>query len=160
MQEGRFREDLYYRLAVVVLNLPPLRDRDGDARMLAQEFLRRFGTEFHKESLTFDSDALKAIARHSWPGNVRELENRTKRAVIMAETKRVTARDLELASPLAALPGSALKDAREAAEREIVSHILRKHGGKITAAAVELGISRPTLYELMEKLGITRSSDQ
>jgi two-component system NtrC family response regulator len=160
MQDGRFREDLYYRLAVVVLNLPPLREREGDVRLLAQEFLRSFGTEFHKESLTFDVDALKAIARHTWPGNVRELENRVKRAVIMAETKRVTARDLELDSPLVTVPGSALKDAREAAEREVVSQILRKHGGKITPAAVELGISRPTLYELMDKLGITKAGAQ
>jgi two-component system NtrC family response regulator len=157
MQEGRFREDLYYRLAVVVLNMPPLRERNGDVQLLAQDFLRRFCTEFHKESLTFDSDALKVLARHTWPGNVRDLENRVKRAVIMAETKRVTARDLELAGPVVTVPGSALKDAREAAEREIVAQVLRKHGGKITQAAVELGISRPTLYELMEKLGIMRS---
>lgn len=158
MQEGRFREDLYYRLAVVVLNLPPLREREGDVLLLAQEFLRRFSSEFHKESLTFDSDGLKALARHGWPGNVRELENRIKRAVIMAETRRVSARDLELDGAVVTVPGYALKDAREAAEREIVSQVLRKHGGKITPAAVELGISRPTLYELMEKLGITRSS--
>ncbi len=156
MVEGRFREDLYYRLAVVVIVLPPLRDREGDVRLLAQNFLRRFAQENGKEGLGFDQDALKALVRHGWPGNIRELENRVKRAVIMAEGKKITPQDLELTeiSPIPA--GSSLKEAREAVEREMIHQALRKYSGKIAPAAAELGISRPTLYELMEKLEIQR----
>jgi len=154
---GRFREDLYYRLAVVTLNLPALRDRTGDVYLLAQEFLRRNVQASGKDVLTFSQDALRALKTYSWPGNVRELENRVKRAVIMAEGKRLRAEDLELES-FSGSPGSLnLKDAREAAERDVIQHALRRHSGKISAAATELGISRPTLYELMEKLGIAKS---
>lgn len=152
----RFREDLYYRLAVVVIHLPPLRDREGDVRLLAHEFLRRSAVANEKEGISFSQDALRAIQAHSWPGNVRELENRIKRAVIMAEGKRVSAADLELESPSRTVNLN-LKEAREAVEREVVQRALRKHGGKIAPAAAEMGISRPTLYELMEKLGIEKS---
>ena len=152
----RFREDLYYRLAVVNINLPPLRDREGDISLLAQEFLRRNVAANGKDGLSFSQDAFRAINAHSWPGNVRELENRVKRAVIMAEGKRLTAADLELESPSAAPATLNLKEAREAVEREVINRALRKHGGKITSAAAEMGISRPTLYELMEKLGLKK----
>jgi len=151
-----FREDLYYRLAVVVVKMPPLRDRDNDIQLLAQDFLRRFATETGKEGLTFDQEARKALSRHTWPGNVRELQNRIKRAVIMADGKRLTVQDLELGEASVAPHGSSLKEAREAVERDLIQRILRKHSGKIAPAAVELGISRPTLYELMEKLGLKR----
>ncbi len=154
--EERFREDLYYRLAVVVINLPPLRDREGDVRLLAQEFLRRNAVSSGKEGISFSQDALRAIDAHSWPGNVRELENRLKRAVIMAEGKRITAQDLELDSPTRSINLN-LKEAREAVEREVVQRALRKHGGNIAAAASEMGISRPTLYDLMEKLGFEKT---
>jgi two-component system NtrC family response regulator len=106
--------------------------------------------------LTFAPDALRAVHLHPWPGNVRELQNRVQRAVIMADGKRVTAADLELTEALNGLPPQTLKEARETVEREIVQDALRRHRGKITTAALELGISRPTLYELMEKLGIGR----
>ena len=109
-----------------------------------------------KPALTFAPDALRALHLHQWPGNVRELQNRVQRAVIMADGKRVTAGDLELTAALDALPPQTLKEARESVEREIVQDALRRHGGKITSAALELGISRPTLYELMEKLGIAK----
>jgi two-component system NtrC family response regulator len=155
---GTFREDLYYRLAVVTISLPPLRDRDADIRVLALTFLQRFAQQVGKTHLTFDPDALRALDRYGWPGNVRELENRVKRAVIMAERKRITAQDLELDGAPGAPPGASLKQAREATERELVRKALRKHGGKIAPAAAELGVSRPTLYELMEKLGIKRES--
>lgn len=156
MAEGKFREDLFYRLAVVVINLPPLRDREGDVRVLAQYFLKRFTAENGKDNMAFDQEALKAMSRHSWPGNIRELENRVKRAVIMAEGRKLKTDDLEL-TELSPVPASAsLKEAREAVERELIHHVLRKHGGKIAPAAADLGISRPTLYELMEKLGIQR----
>jgi two-component system NtrC family response regulator len=154
--DGKFREDLYFRLAVVVVKVPPLRERGDDISLVAKEFLRRYGLEHAKPAVTFAADALRAIHLHSWPGNVRELQNRVQRAVIMAEGKRVTADDLELTSALDGLPPQTLKDARESAEREIVQDALRRHKGKITPAALELGISRPTLYELMEKLGIAR----
>ena len=157
ISDGKFREDLYYRLAVVIVSLPPLRDRKGDVRLLAQEFLRRHATANGKEAISFGQDAIKALLAHSWPGNVRELENRVKRAVIMAEGKRLAAADLELESPAAAALSLNLKDAREAVERDVINRALRRHSGKIAPAAAEMGISRPTLYELMQKLGIARS---
>jgi two-component system NtrC family response regulator len=154
---GTFREDLYYRLAVVVMSLPPLRERENDIRLLAQEFLRRCAAKNGREGLSFDGEALRAIASHSWPGNVRELENRVKRAVIMAEGRRLTSKDLELDGTAMSHAGLSLKEARETVEREMVQRALRKHGGKIAPASAELGISRPTLYELMEKLGIQKT---
>jgi two-component system NtrC family response regulator len=156
MAAGTFREDLFYRLAVVQMVLPPLRDRDSDVRLLAQFFLNRFAAQENKPNLSFDQDAIRTLNKHSWPGNVRELENCIRRAVIMAEGRRVTAKDLELN---AAGPGPnfvTLKEAREAVERQMVQQALKKHGGKIAPAAVELGLSRPTIYELMDKLGINR----
>ena len=154
--DGKFREDLYYRLAVVVLALPPLRERGDDISLLATEFLQRYSVRNGKSGLVFTPETLRAINRHSWPGNVRELQNRIQRAVIMANGKRVTVSDLELEG-LAPLPLSTLREAREEVEKELVEQALRRHGGKITAAATELGISRPTLYELMEKLGVIRN---
>jgi two-component system, NtrC family, response regulator len=153
---GKFREDLFYRLAVVVLNLPPLRERGGDVRLLAQEFLRRNAANTGKDGLVLGKDAVQALESHNWPGNVRELENRLKRAVIMVEGKRLSAHDLELASSESASLNLNLKEAREAAERDVVQRALRKHSGKIAPAAGDLGISRPTLYELMEKLGLAK----
>jgi two-component system NtrC family response regulator len=153
---GKFREDLYYRLAVVVIKLPPFRARDKDIRLLAQSFLQRFAAQNNKANAAFEPDALRAIERHQWPGNVRELENRVKRAVIMCENDRLTAHDLELTDSLPAQPVNNLKSARESLEREMVQNALRRSGGKISSAALDLGVSRPTLYELMDKLGIVR----
>lgn len=155
--EGKFREDLYYRLAVVVLSLPPLRDRAGDIRLLAHEFLRRNAVASGKEGLTLGKDAVQALETHTWPGNVRELENRLKRAVIMVEGKRLTAQDLELDCTDFSSVNLSLKEARESAERDVIQKALRKHSGKIAPAAMDLGISRPTLYELMEKLGLAKA---
>ena len=155
--EGKFREDLYFRLAVVVIKLPPLRDRAEDVELLAREFLQQFAAQCEKPSLRFAPDALRAVKRHTWPGNVRELQNRVKRAVIMADGKRVTASDLELVAGEEVVPAATLKEARENLERELVEKALKKHSGKISSAAADLGISRPTLYELMDKLGIGRS---
>jgi two-component system NtrC family response regulator len=153
---GKFREDLYFRLAVVVVKVPSLRERGDDVGLVAMEFLHRYGVQHGKPKLTFAPGALRALHVYQWPGNVRELQNRVQRAVIMADGKRVTATDLELADALDGLPPQTLREARENAEREIVQDALRRHRGKITSAALELGISRPTLYELMEKLGIAR----
>jgi two-component system NtrC family response regulator len=160
MVDGSFREDLFYRLAVIQIVLPPLRARETDIQLLAQSFLQRFATVNNKSGLVFGQEALRAINQHKWPGNVRELENRVRRAVIMAEGKRLTVGDLELTDVLSAPQTSTLKDAREALERDIIQQSLRKHSGKITPVAAELGISRPTLYELMDKLGIVREAKE
>ena len=156
ISDGKFREDLYFRLAVVVISLPPLRDRGDDVALLGREFLQRYAAQNNKKSLAFSPDALRALYRHNWPGNVRELQNRVKRAVIMTDGKRLTADDLELADLSQTSPAT-LKEAREAVEKEVVQNALKRHQGKITSAALELGVSRPTLYELMEKLGIERA---
>ena len=158
MMEGTFREDLYYRLAVVVIKLPPLRERDTDIIVLAEAFLKRFGSEQGKGRLKFSKEALVALQQYSWPGNVRELENRVKRAVIMCEDQRVTPENLSLVT------GSSegalnLREARDQLERDMLNKALRKHRGKISPAAAELGISRPTFYEMMEKLGIQKPSE-
>lgn len=157
MLDGTFREDLFYRLAVVQLLLPPLRDREGDILLLANSFLHQFSTQNEKSGLVFAPDATRALVRHPWPGNVRELQNRVRRAVIMSSEKRLTAQDLELTSGPASPQNTTLKEAKESLEREMLQQALRKHSGKISSAALELGISRPTLYELMAKLGLQKS---
>ena len=159
MKNGKFREDLYFRLAVVVLKLPPLRERGDDVGLLAREFLEKSAAQNGRTNLTFTPETLTAMSRHPWPGNVRELQNRIRRAVILAEGKRLTVEDLELENPAESLPSATLKEAREAVEREMVQQALGKHSGKIGPAASELGISRPTFYELMEKLGIKGKSE-
>ena len=156
MVEGSFREDLFYRLAVVQLVLPALRDREDDIVLLAQSFMHQFAVQNGKTGLNFSEEAIRALRRHTWPGNVRELQNRVRRAVIMSETKKLTPSDMELAEMPTGAQTSSLKDARESLERELIQQALRKHAGKITAAAIELGISRPTFYELMDKLGIQK----
>ncbi len=159
MKNGKFREDLYFRLAVVVLTLPPLRERGVDVGLLAREFLEESAAQNGRTNLTFTPDALTAVNRYPWPGNVRELQNRIRRAVILAEGKRLTVGDLELESPAESLPPATLREAREAVEREMIQQALGKHSGKIGPAAGELGISRPTFYELMQKLGIKGKSE-
>jgi two-component system, NtrC family, response regulator len=156
IDNGKFREDLYFRLAVVTIRLLPLRERGEDIVFLAREFLQRYAAAEGRSKLVFAPDTLRALAHYSWPGNVRELQNRVKRAVIMASGSRVSAKDLELQQSQN-MPSSAttLREAREQVEREMVQQALKKNSGRITAAAADLGISRPTLYELIEKLGIT-----
>ena len=158
MKEGKFREDLFYRLAVVVVQLPPLRERENDVVILGEAFLKRYAAEQGKRKLRFSKEALQALQQYNWPGNVRELENRVKRAVIMSDEVRVTPADLGLTAGSSEPPMN-LKEAREQVEREMVTKVLRKHRGKITPAAAELGISRPTFYELMEKLGVQKPSE-
>jgi len=154
MADGRFREDLYYRLAVLV-SLPPLRQRDGDTLLLANTFLQRQATELQK-SLVFTANSVKVIESHGWPGNVRELENRIQRAAIMAENGRVTPEDLGLTSAHSEFGGQGLFIARDALDRQMIEAALIKNKGNMTRAAVDLAISRPTLYELMDKLGMSR----
>jgi two-component system NtrC family response regulator len=151
---GRFREDLYYRLGVVTIALPPLREREGDIMLLATSLLHRYSTENKKKISGFTPQAIRALETHHWPGNVRELENRIKRAVIMAEGSRITPQDLELVSEYARYEGNGLREAREGFERDFILRVLSRNKGNITKAAEELRIYRSTLYELMEKLGI------
>ena len=157
MADGTFREDFYYRLAVVELVVPPLRDRGDDIDYLATSFLKRFAAEAGNGNITFSAAAQKAIRSYPWTGNVRELQNRVRRAAIMCEGNRVNPEDLQLPSnPKQPASGASLKEAREQLEREMIETALAKHKGRITTAAAELGISRPTFYELMDKLGIKR----
>jgi two-component system, NtrC family, response regulator len=156
--ETRFREDLYYRLAEIVINIPPLRARTGDSVLLSHAFLRRFAADQRRGTLHFTDDALQAIEQHGWPGNVRELLNAIKRASIMAEGDRLTCDDLGLPAPRA---GSAsqvsdldLRTVREAAERQAIVGALARTNGNIVKASEMLGVSRPTLYDLMKKLSI------
>lgn len=147
--DGRFREDLYYRLAEIVVRIPSLAERPGDAGLLARHFLKKYAAAMHAPVRSFAPDALAAIDAWSWPGNVRELENRVKRAVIMADGKLVTAADLDLAADPDAVPVN-LKAARELADRKAIRHALARAEGNISGTARLLGISRPTLYDLMK----------
>lgn len=153
--EGRFRDDLYYRLAVVVASLPPLRERNGDLHLLAKAFLQRQSAA-HKKALIFTTKSVQAMESYGWPGNVRELENRIQRAAIMAENGRITPKDLALTSASSEFEGQSLGKAREAVERQMIESALARHKGNLTRAAVDLEISRPSLYELIDKLGINR----
>ena len=156
MKEGKFREDLYYRLGVVVISLPPLREREGDIALLASALLQKFSVESKKKITGFNDQARQALEGYRWPGNVRELENRIRRAVIMTESTKITAKDLEFSSPFAKYEGHGLRAAREALEKDFIERAIRKNKGNMTKVAEELGISRPTLYELMEKLKIEK----
>jgi two-component system NtrC family response regulator len=157
IDSGKFREDLYFRLAVVTIRLLPLRERGEDIVFLAREFLQRYAAQNGRRKLVFAPDALRAMTRYSWPGNVRELQNRVKRGVIMANGSRLTGKDLELGQEQdVASSATSLKQAREHVEREMIEQALKRNSGKITSAAADLGISRPTLYELMDKLGIAK----
>ncbi len=154
IEDGRFREDLYYRLGVVTILLPPLRDRGEDILLLANALLKKYADENKQKIRGFTSQAIRTLQEYGWPGNIRELENRVKRAVIMAEGPKITPVDLELASKFAKYEGGGLKGAREAMEKDFIKRALIKNKGNVTKAAEELGISRPTIYEMMEKLGI------
>ena len=147
--DGRFRDDLYYRLAEIVVRIPSLAERPGDAVLLARHFLAKFAKTIHSAVTGFAPDALAAIDAWRWPGNVRELENRVKRAVIMAEGKAVTAADLDLGDAPDPLPIN-LKAARESADRIAIRHALARADGNISNTAKLLGISRPTLYDLLK----------
>jgi two-component system NtrC family response regulator len=152
---GKFREDLYYRLAEIVVEIPPLRRRAGDISLLAHTFARRFAAEQRRGSMTLLSDALSALEAHSWPGNVRELENVLKRAVIMAETNRIGAADIGLEAQTEVEPLSLnLRQVREDAEKHAVLRVLARVNGNLSKAAELLGVSRPTLYDLMHRFGL------
>ena len=152
--QGVFRGDLFYRMNAVTVRIPPLRDRGGDTALLANYFLSRFNQEFARNLRGFTDSASAAIAAHPWPGNVRELENRMKRAVVMAERRVIEASDLELAAPVEGPPDLDLRAARLRAEREVIHIAWARSNHTLSVAARLLGISRPTLYGLLEVHGI------
>jgi len=154
IREGSFREDLYYRLSEISVKIPPLRERPGDAVLLAQAFLERYARELGRNLRGFTADALGALEAHAWPGNVREMENLIKRATIMADGNQITAADLGLDAGPTELQPFNLRQARENAERLAVSRALAHSDGSIAQAAELLGITRPTLYDLMAKIGM------
>ena len=154
VDHGSFRSDLFYRLNPITVRVPPLRDRAGDAVLLARYFLNAFNKEFGKSVKGFSDEALAAVGAHAWPGNVRELENRVKRAVVMSESRLVTPEDLELKAAAEDLGGYDLRAARARAEREVLQRALARSNGRLAATAKLLGISRPTLYSLLETHGM------
>ena len=150
--DGRFREDLYYRLAEIVVKIPSLAERSGDAVLLARHFVNRFGRELNPGVQSLSSDAVEAIDAYAWPGNVRELENRLKRAVIMADGKSITAADLDLSSNASdEAIAINLRAAREVADRKAIRQAMSRTDNNISSAAKLLGISRPTLYDLLKQ---------
>lgn len=155
-KEGRFREDLYYRLAEIVVKIPPLRARVGDAALLAHAFVRRFAQEQNRASMTISEEAVRAVELHPWPGNIRELENCIKRATIMAEGSQISSEDVGLKTTDQDDLDSSLdlRLIRDSAERKAIIAALGRANGNIVKAAELLGVSRPTLYDLMHRLGL------
>jgi two-component system NtrC family response regulator len=163
MSEERFREDLYYRLCVFTIPVPGLSERVSDITLLARTFLTKFAEEQKKPLKGFTPQAVEALMAYSWPGNVRELENRIKRAVVMAEGKYVTSLNLELNDPSSSEEdASTLRASRDNREKDLVRLAMEKADGNVSRAAAELGISRPTLYQLLARYGLkkTKSEDQ
>lgn len=156
IREGNFREDLYYRISVISINLPPLRERGDDILLLANYFLRIFNEEYRKKVRRFSSASVKFLKSYEWPGNVRELRNRVQRAIIMSDATALEPSDLGCESGAAvqteeAQPTVSLREARDKVEREMIATAIDRQNGSIVKAAEELGVSRPTLYDLMKK---------
>lgn len=154
IEEGGFREDLYYRISEVTIKIPSLKEREGDALLLAKAFLERFSKEYNQQISGFDKNAILAIEHYDWPGNVREIESRVKRAVIMAEGALITLEDLELSAPEDETMPLNLKQVRGEAERRAILRALNHADSNISETAKNLGVTRPTLYSLMEKYDI------
>jgi two-component system NtrC family response regulator len=157
LEEGRFRDDLYF--SFVTIAIPPLRDRTGDILQLARGFLTTLALKNRRRVFGFLDSAENAMSTYAWPGNVRELENRVRRAVVLAEGSQITPEDIQLSESKSILQQSCptLKEAREALERRMIKEALIRGKGNLTRAAEELGVTRPTLYELMARLGIPRT---
>jgi two-component system NtrC family response regulator len=159
IKSGRFREDLYYRLGVVLIKVPPLRERKGDIVVLATFFLKRYCDLYTKRIRGFNSAALESMETYEWPGNIRELENKIQRAVLLSEGPLVEPQDLGFDANVIDKKTNTsdirtLKEAKEAVEKEMVVFALDRYGGNIAKSAEELGISRPTLYDIMKKHGL------
>ncbi|OGA44082.1 MAG: PEP-CTERM-box response regulator transcription factor [Betaproteobacteria bacterium RIFCSPLOWO2_12_FULL_63_13] len=157
IEEGRFREDLYYRLSEIVISIPPLRERPGDAALLAHAFVNKFSRREGRSIRGFKQDALDAIEVYSWPGNVREMENYIKRAVIMAEGSQIGVEDLGLHAPAGKPEPLNLRQVRDEAERTAIVKVLSRVEGNIVEAAHLLGVSRPTLYDLIKRHNLKQS---
>lgn len=155
IKTSQFREDLFFRLNEIHINVPPLRKREGDALLLANLFLHRFAQENNRQIKGFSTDAQKLILDYAWPGNVRELRSRIKRAVVMSDDTVIHPEDLDIHVNTQPLP---LKEAREQLEYKLISEALDRSQGNISQAAKELGITRPTLHDLMKKYSITRGN--
>ena len=154
IEEGRFREDLYYRLSEIVITIPPLRERAGDPALLAYHFKNKFSNQERRSSLNFSQDALAAIESHPWPGNVREMENCIKRAVIMADGPLISAEDLGLQTSATLAEPINLRQIRDKAECDALTKALARVDGNVVKAAELLGVSRPTIYDLMNRHGL------
>ena len=155
IEQGLFREDLYYRVSEITLNIPPLRDREGDSIIIAQALLKTICQKMNRPNLSFSEDAMRAIKSYNWPGNVREVINKVKRAVIMADDKKVTTQDLELRETSTNTEEALnLRKIRDDAERSAITQAIQAAQNNMAQAARLLGITRPTLYNLTEKLGI------
>ncbi len=149
--DNLFRQDLFYRISQVTLRIPPLRERDGDALLIARALLGPLGKEAGKARLNFAPDALQVLQSYPWPGNIRELENRLKRAVIMCDSDQITAGDLELATDQVDTSSFDLRQVRERAERQTIQKALAHTNNNISLAAELLGVTRPTLYTLLNR---------
>jgi len=155
IEKGEFREDLFYRISEIPLEIPPLRDREGDVLLLARFFFDKFNEDHGRKLRGFTKDALSSMETYSWPGNVRELQNRIKRAVIMTDAKQISSMDLELDKTASETMNFNLRDIREKVERQAILRALSHVNGKVAPAAELLGVSRPTLYDLIKKLNIS-----
>lgn len=151
---GKFREDLFYRINVVKILLPPLRELGSDVLLLSHRFLEQFSIQAKKRLTGFTASAHEALCQHAWPGNVRELENRVRRGVLMAEGDSVSANDLDLSEPQKIGKNLSLREARDQIDRELIIRAMIENRGKVKEAAAELGISRQTLYDLLAKHSI------
>jgi two-component system NtrC family response regulator len=154
---GKFREDLYYRISEIVIKIPPLRERDGDAVLIARFLIDSYAREQGKTAPELTSEAMSLIENYNWPGNIRELTNRVKRAVIMCEKNRITGKDLELIHGGIENRDKTLKEIREEAERKAIIQALTISNGNISQAAKHLGVSRPTLYDMINRFEINQS---
>jgi two-component system NtrC family response regulator len=152
--QGEFREDLYYRISEITINIPPLRARAGDAVLLAWSFLKKYVKQNASKVSGFTKEALEAIEGYSWPGNVRELENRIKRSVVMADDQLITPSELQLTERSEDVMPINLREVRERAEATAIIRAMSFVGGNVSKAADLLGISRPTLYDLVNKYGL------
>ncbi|MBV1787969.1 sigma-54 dependent transcriptional regulator [Marinobacterium sp. D7] len=152
VEQGRFREDLFYRLSVLNIELPPLRERGEDKELLARFFFKKFASDHNGQLRGFTDDAIEAINNYSWPGNVRELINRVRRGMIMSDNRLITAQDLKLADDMGSHePLRTLDEARSVAEKQAISQTLNRYDHNVSRAAKALGVSRVTLYRMMEK---------
>jgi two-component system NtrC family response regulator len=157
---GRFREDLYYRLDVISIGLPPLKDREDDALIMANVFMKRYASMLGKDIRGFGRDVTTAIQTHTWPGNVRELMNRVRRGVVMAEGPWITAQDMGLkvksSQPVGIFNGKSLKEAKAEFEAQLLTEALKLHQGKVYQASQALSISRSLMYQLIQKYDLKR----